>query len=672
MNIKSFFHICLMSLGLQMAWAQTRPVVNASVASINFGDCTAGTTCTRTFTLTNPQTQAITVEKLSVYASVFTASPAVPFTISASGSQTVTVSFSSSNNLTYKDVLTAEVTNGLEVTEVSLQARAVYNEDYGSHTDYYLGTEDLWGEALKTQLNSIISNNTNNDYTTSRNYMYGTTIDATDNGNGTKTLTCIYTGRQATMSTSTLRPSASSPEYINTEHTWPQSMFGGADPMVSDVHHLFPTDVDANAERGNFPFGNVDRTNASTRCHDTDIPTQDGNCTNEGSGTWSYLLNSVYEPRDVQKGNTARAMFYFITRYGDLGSFWSTSEETAFRQWHASDPPDAKEKARNTGIMNYQNNRNPYVDHPEFIDRISSFASTATGQPATTTPNAVPTSENYGQIGYTETLSAEIDVINRGNTAFTYTTSLSGSAYSITSGATGSVSAYGVTPIRVRFSPSGAATYTGTLTITPSSGSPITVSLTGMGASTPTLPVELVEITAQTEHDVAVLHWQTASEVNMDVFEVQSLVAGQWETIRTVKATGDALSGQTYTEVFPNLPVGTYTFRLKKVELDGAYAFSKPVTFTVEVPGAYILNPAYPNPFNPQTTITFAVAQKQTVTLTLYNTLGQRVQTLYRGTVEGNNLQTVRVDGSTLQTGAYFVRLIGENFATSQKLMLVK
>ncbi|MBN8588884.1 MAG: endonuclease [Rhodothermia bacterium] len=463
--------------------AQNRPMLQVDVTALDLGDCTFDTVCTKTFTLLNPGAESVTVEKISIYDTHFSATPVTPFTVAASGNQIITVSFSSPDNLTYKDVLTVEAQNGVEVVEVALSARAVYNEDYGSKTDYYLSTQDLWGEALKTALNNIIKNNTNNSYDTSRNAMFGITIDAINNGNNTKTLECIYTGRLVTMSTSTQRPSASSPEYINTEHTWPQSFFNQNNPMVSDIHHLYPTDVDANNERANFPFGNVNRTGSGVRCHDKDIPSQNGTCTNAGSGEWSYLLSNVYEPRDVQKGNTARSLFYFMVRYGNLGGFFTSTQETALRQWHTNDPPDAKEKARNTGIMNFQNNRNPFVDHPEFANRISSFYGTATGVPSSVLATAVPTAEDYGEIGLTQTLEAEINVINRGNAAFTYTTSLSGTGFSIVSGSSGSVPAYGYTPIRVRFAPSTISSYNGILSISPSSGSTLNVSLAGTGNS---------------------------------------------------------------------------------------------------------------------------------------------------------------------------------------------
>lgn len=187
-----------------------------------------------------------------------------------------------------------------------------------------------------------------------------------------------------------------------------------------------------------------------------------------------------------------------------------------------------------------------------------------------------------------------------------------------------------------------------------------------------TLPVQLAAFTAETQNGNVTLNWNTVSEINSDVFEVQELVAGNWTTVRTVSAKGSATEAASYTEVFSGLSVGTHTFRLKKVDKDGQVHFSNAISVTVEVPGTFVMNPAYPNPFNPQSTVTFAVAAKQNVTMNLYNVLGQHVATLYNGTVEANTLQTVRINGAELKSGTYLVRLIGENFSSTQRVTLLK
>ena len=183
------------------------------------------------------------------------------------------------------------------------------------------------------------------------------------------------------------------------------------------------------------------------------------------------------------------------------------------------------------------------------------------------------------------------------------------------------------------------------------------------------LPIELAEFTAHVNQSDVTLNWQTASENGLSAFEVQVHQNGEWTTVATVDASGNAAS---YSQVVNGLGVGTHTLRLKLVDRDGSVKYSNQVTVTVEVPGAFVMNAAYPNPFNPQTTITFAVAQKQAVSMTLYNALGQKVNVLYQATPEANTLQTVRVDARNLTSGTYYVRLVGENFASTQNITVVK
>ncbi|MEM6337291.1 MAG: T9SS type A sorting domain-containing protein, partial [Bacteroidota bacterium] len=93
---------------------------------------------------------------------------------------------------------------------------------------------------------------------------------------------------------------------------------------------------------------------------------------------------------------------------------------------------------------------------------------------------------------------------------------------------------------------------------------------------------------------------------------------------------------------------------------------------SVDVPGGYVLERAYPNPFNPEATVRFAVATEQPVSLTLYDLLGRPVRTLYSGVPAANELLSARIDGSALVSGTYLVRLTGESFSTTQTVTLLK
>ena len=145
---------------------------------------------------------------------------------------------------------------------------------------------------------------------------------------------------------------------MNAEHSWPQGFFNKAAPMKSDLHHIFPTFIQVNGMRGSEPFGEVS---------DPSYATDSG----------SMLGAEGFEPCDAVKGNIARALFYFLTRYHDrkikdgmdYKDFWSSRVEL-FMQWNRQDPPDAAERRRNELIEAYQGNRNPFVDDAALVEKV--------------------------------------------------------------------------------------------------------------------------------------------------------------------------------------------------------------------------------------------------------------------------------------------------------------
>lgn len=147
---------------------------------------------------------------------------------------------------------------------------------------------------------------------------------------------------------------------INVEHTWPQSRFTGKHPkglQKADLHHLFPTDSKANSIRGNVQFGEVVREAKPVNC----VASRFG-AASDG--------RTVFEPPKNQRGNTARALFYFSLRY-DLPI--TPGEEAALKKWSQDDPVDEDEQHRNEEIFKAQGNRNPFVDFPDLAERISDF-----------------------------------------------------------------------------------------------------------------------------------------------------------------------------------------------------------------------------------------------------------------------------------------------------------
>lgn len=236
-----------------------------------------------------------------------------------------------------------------------------------TYTGIYAGMGDLTGAALLSELCQMVHSGFDGiSYDDAQDVIF----DVVDIDGGQ--VQEVYTGDWRDNSDSDL----------NLEHTWPQSL-GATGQAKSDLYHLFPSYQTFNSARGNLAFGDV-------VSRDWPIPLEgNGNCQDafaQGTlGCYSFRGDDasgvkVFEPRDAHKGNVARAIFYFAIRYGDncrvkplkvLDPAHPLVTEALYKRWNRLDRPDAAERRRNDRIESIQNIRNPFVDHPEFADRIS-------------------------------------------------------------------------------------------------------------------------------------------------------------------------------------------------------------------------------------------------------------------------------------------------------------
>lgn len=218
-------------------------------------------------------------------------------------------------------------------------------------------------------------------YNNARRAMYSY-VDESEDGR----VYCVYTGfSQPARETTFLDP-------INAEHTVPQSFFSEDEPMRSDIHHLFPTHQIVNSSRGNIDFGEVDDAITDKwfiggRVEDgtsltilTSIPTSN-------IDDYSEIDNSdFFEVKEDNKGNTARAVFYFYTVYPTQGgSIEDLADLDVLLAWHANDPVDDAERRRHDRAAERQGNRNPYIDYADLAQRAwgdPNTACTAPTQPA--------------------------------------------------------------------------------------------------------------------------------------------------------------------------------------------------------------------------------------------------------------------------------------------------
>ncbi|MFJ1788054.1 endonuclease I family protein [Streptomyces anulatus] len=223
---------------------------------------------------------------------------------------------------------------------------------------YYQDALGKTGAELKSALNTIISDQTKLSYSQVWDALKATDEDPANSSN----VILLYTGRSQSKN-----DNGGNSGQWNREHVWAKSHgdFGTATGPGTDVHHLRPADVKVNSTRGNKDFDNGG----------SELGDAPGNFTDGDS----------FEPRDEVKGDVARMILYMAVRYegndsfADLepndqvnnGSAPKMGRLSVLKQWSQEDPPDTFEKRRNDVIFEqFQHNRNPFIDHPEWVTAI--------------------------------------------------------------------------------------------------------------------------------------------------------------------------------------------------------------------------------------------------------------------------------------------------------------
>jgi photosystem II stability/assembly factor-like uncharacterized protein len=189
------------------------------------------------------------------------------------------------------------------------------------------------------------------------------------------------------------------------------------------------------------------------------------------------------------------------------------------------------------------------------------------------------------------------------------------------------------------------------------------------------LPVELASFTASVFNFTAVLAWKTATEINNAEFDIERQVAATqlWTKIGSVAGAGTSNVPHNYSYTDNVGSAGTYSYRLKQIDHNGAFTYSQEVKAAVGVaPNVFALNQNYPNPFNPSTEIQFTVPSDGRAILKVYNTLGQEVAILFDGAAAAGEYHQATFDASRLASGIYFSRLEFGGKMQVKKMLLLK
>ncbi|WP_369246761.1 endonuclease I family protein [Streptomyces sp. R41] len=251
---------------------------------------------------------------------------------------------------------TSAVLVGLTMPAVTATPASATTTAYD--TTYYKNAVGKTGTSLKSSLHTIISSQSKLSYSALWDALKVTDQDPNNSGN----VILLYSGlsRSKTLNGGDVGD-------WNREHVWAIShgdLTTSTGPGT-DLHHIRPEDVQVNGIRGNKDFdeGGSAFTNAGGSLTDSDS----------------------FEPRDAVKGDVARMILYMAVRYegddafADLepddkvanGSTPYIGRLSVLKQWNDEDPPDSFEEHRNQVIYDtYQHNRNPFIDHPEWVEAI--------------------------------------------------------------------------------------------------------------------------------------------------------------------------------------------------------------------------------------------------------------------------------------------------------------
>ena len=270
---------------------------------------------------------------------------------------------------------------------------------------YYSSVQGLSGNDLQSALHNVINNHTAYSYSDTVNIMKITDRDwtksplsdtelinypfTTHTGIGDPYLKLLY-GTNYNGTSNAVKWSEDHVKIWNKEHTWAKSHgdFGENAPAGTDLHHLIAADAQLNRYHSNYDYG-IPETAISIRSDVRDLPTTGQNGKNADSPN-----TNVFLPPIEDRGDIARALFYMETRYYEYVSEYdpklelvdeitsATHKATSSKpgkmgwrkvllQWHHEDPVDEYEIHRNNLIYNnFQGNRNPFIDHPEYADLI--------------------------------------------------------------------------------------------------------------------------------------------------------------------------------------------------------------------------------------------------------------------------------------------------------------
>ena len=508
--------------------------------------------------------------------------------------------------------------------------------------------EGLTGQSLLDFVVANYKTTTTMGYNTARDTLYGV-IDLKENNQ----LSCIYTGYTITLYVTDPDPSTDAyNQGINCEHSWPQSMGAGSEPQKSDMHHLFPCKSNVNSSRGNDPFADIQDSDTDkwyrNDYYQETIPTE---YIDEYAEKYNPPdpSNERFEPREDHKGDAARAMFYFFAMYNSVADtdFWNIQKDV-FLDWHYYDPVDEWEENRTWAIAGYQDNLpNPFVLDSTLARRIwfyDSTGSTTNSNPhiviSEVMPNPNAVYDQYGEwfeVYNADSVSHDLNgwiLKDNDPDSPNYHTISVATSLNIEPGE------YFVFARNEDSTTNGgfSADYEYSNFILGNSGDEIIL-------VDPELNI-IDEVSYATDFPYSTGISMYLSDMVSDNNDVTNWVAS--------------------TVTYGDGDYGTPGRAWNDTTAAG-------IDDVIELPKEFVLYPAYPNPFNPTTTIQFdiAVETHRYTSLQIYDISGSMVEELLTAELVAGKHEIIW-NGSNLPSSIYFVVLSVGNNKNVQKITLLK
>jgi endonuclease I len=540
---------------------------------------------------------------------------------------------------------------------------------------YYDDAQGLDGEPLRLALHNIIDDHIPQSYSSLYGHFQST--DAKSDGTVWDMYSDVPGGTPPYIYNFTSADQCGNysgeGDCFNREHSWPKSWFNEGMPMNTDLFHIYATDGYVNGMRSNHPYGEVESTTWTSQ-----NGSQRGNMN-------SYNHNgTVFEPIDEYKGDFARTYFYMSTRYYTEDSGWDDNDMVngsnlndwavdMLMDWHLQDSVSQKEIDRNNAVYAIQENRNPFIDHPEWVGCVWGECDSGVGNLppiANAGPDQIVAENQLVTLDGSESYDDEEAPIDL---SYIWTAPTGILLNDTTSPATSFTTPIVDDSVDFIF---GLIVSDGELDSDPDSVT-ITVFHTNISPVANAGPDQTIM-----ENELVILDGTGSSDfenVNLSYF---------WTAPVNIELDDPTRSSPTF--ISPEVSDSTFLF-FTLIVSDGELE-SDPDSVTVTIlnslgfisntfPVEFELRQPFPNPFNPTTTIQFNVPATDTrhvISLRVFDIAGSMVETLVNGTMKSGQYE-IQWDASQHASGIYFLKMEsgpsteqGRGYIKKQKMILMK